>query len=203
MHVPSPPTHPHPSTHPPSSIHKSVDMSSLYSTPCLGFACTLCPAWAWLLLCPLGECVLIPPLLDTGKGDLSEKEEKNESVNEKELCSGSSDSSASSTLEREEREEEKEEPESEPGKKYRQPVSGTPLRRNTYCILRWTTTHRLKSVAQEVLEESAIPEIEFKLILEVLRVSFKRAWCSTKHTVLLCWTQIQSKSKYRYSSIVV
>lgn len=49
-----------------------------------------------------------------GKGDLSEKEEKNESVNEKELCSGSSDSSASSTLEREEREEEKEEPESEP-----------------------------------------------------------------------------------------
>ncbi|KAM5138317.1 FH1/FH2 domain-containing protein 1 isoform 3-T3 [Mantella aurantiaca] len=48
-----------------------------------------------------------------GKGDLSEKEEKNESVNEKELCSGSSDSSASSTLEREEREE-KEEPESEP-----------------------------------------------------------------------------------------
>ncbi|XP_068117837.1 FH1/FH2 domain-containing protein 1 isoform X2 [Hyperolius riggenbachi] len=48
-----------------------------------------------------------------GKGDLSEKEEKNESVNEKELCSGSSDSSASSTLEREERGE-KEEPESEP-----------------------------------------------------------------------------------------
>ncbi|XP_072278591.1 FH1/FH2 domain-containing protein 1 isoform X3 [Pyxicephalus adspersus] len=48
-----------------------------------------------------------------GKGDLSEKEEKNESVNEKELCSGSSDSSASSTLEREERGE-KQEPESEP-----------------------------------------------------------------------------------------
>ncbi|XP_053575430.1 FH1/FH2 domain-containing protein 1 [Bombina bombina] len=38
-----------------------------------------------------------------GKVELSEKEEKNESVNEKELCSGSSDSSASSTLEREEK----------------------------------------------------------------------------------------------------
>ncbi|XP_075045372.1 FH1/FH2 domain-containing protein 1 isoform X2 [Mixophyes fleayi] len=48
-----------------------------------------------------------------GKGDLSEKEEKNESVNEKELCSGSSDSSASSTLEREERGD-REEPESQP-----------------------------------------------------------------------------------------
>ncbi|XP_075694482.1 FH1/FH2 domain-containing protein 1 isoform X2 [Rhinoderma darwinii] len=50
---------------------------------------------------------------DEGKGDLSEKEEKNDSVNEKELCSGSSDSSASSTLEREERGD-REEPESEP-----------------------------------------------------------------------------------------
>ncbi|XP_071973239.1 FH1/FH2 domain-containing protein 1 isoform X2 [Engystomops pustulosus] len=47
------------------------------------------------------------------KGDLSEKEEKNDSVNEKEVCSGSSDSSASSTLEREERGD-REEPESEP-----------------------------------------------------------------------------------------
>ncbi|XP_053305450.1 FH1/FH2 domain-containing protein 1 [Spea bombifrons] len=45
----------------------------------------------------------VPESIRAGKGDLSEKEEKNESVNEKELCSGSSDSSASSTLEREER----------------------------------------------------------------------------------------------------
>ncbi|XP_069822370.1 FH1/FH2 domain-containing protein 1 isoform X2 [Dendropsophus ebraccatus] len=50
---------------------------------------------------------------EDGKGDLSEKEEKNDSVNEKELCSGSSDSSASSTLEREEKGD-REEPESEP-----------------------------------------------------------------------------------------
>ncbi|XP_077144903.1 FH1/FH2 domain-containing protein 1 isoform X3 [Ranitomeya variabilis] len=48
------------------------------------------------------------------KGDLSEKEEKNDSVNEKELCSGSSDSSASSTLEREEKGGDREEPEAEP-----------------------------------------------------------------------------------------
>ncbi|KAM4017500.1 LOW QUALITY PROTEIN: FH1/FH2 domain-containing protein 1 [Anomaloglossus baeobatrachus] len=49
------------------------------------------------------------------KGDLSEKEEKNDSVNEKELCSGSSDSSASSTLEREEKGgDREEEPESQP-----------------------------------------------------------------------------------------
>uniref|UniRef100_A0A8C5QTK4 Formin homology 2 domain containing 1 n=1 Tax=Leptobrachium leishanense TaxID=445787 RepID=A0A8C5QTK4_9ANUR len=45
-----------------------------------------------------------------GKGSLSEKEEKNEGINEKEACSGSSDSSAASTLEREERCE-REEPE--------------------------------------------------------------------------------------------
>ncbi|XP_073515802.1 FH1/FH2 domain-containing protein 1 isoform X4 [Phyllobates terribilis] len=48
------------------------------------------------------------------KGDLSEKEEKSDSVNEKDLCSGSSDSSASSTLEREEKGGDREEPEAEP-----------------------------------------------------------------------------------------
>ncbi|KAG8437315.1 hypothetical protein GDO86_008137 [Hymenochirus boettgeri] len=52
---------------------------------------------------------------EEGKGDLSEKEEKNESLNEKELCSASSDSSANSTLEREEREE-KQDYESKTGK---------------------------------------------------------------------------------------
>ncbi|NP_001361587.1 FH1/FH2 domain-containing protein 1 isoform 1 [Xenopus tropicalis] len=54
-----------------------------------------------------------PSQAEEGNGDLSEKEEKNESLNEKELCSGSSDSSASSTLEREERGE-RQEYESEP-----------------------------------------------------------------------------------------
>ncbi|MEE6500063.1 hypothetical protein FKM82_003674 [Ascaphus truei] len=61
-----------------------------------------------------------------GKGDLSEKEEKNESVNEKELCSGSSDSSASSTLEREERGD-RQESESEPASPVCPPPSTTDL----------------------------------------------------------------------------
>ncbi|KAM8947620.1 FH1/FH2 domain-containing protein 1 isoform 2-T2 [Pelodytes ibericus] len=56
------------------------------------------------------EAAITADSVREGKGDLSEKEEKNESVNEKEMCSGSSDSSPSSTLEREERGEDQSEP---------------------------------------------------------------------------------------------
>ncbi|NP_001088281.1 formin homology 2 domain containing 1 L homeolog [Xenopus laevis] len=59
------------------------------------------------------EEAMSPSQQEEGHDDLSEKEEKNESLNEKELCSGSSDSSANSTLEREERGE-KQENESNP-----------------------------------------------------------------------------------------
>ncbi|KAM3920088.1 FH1/FH2 domain-containing protein 1 isoform 2-T2 [Leptodactylus fuscus] len=92
---------------------------------------------------------------EEGKGDLSEKEEKNDSVNEKELCSGSSDSSASSTLEREEKGD-REEPESEPASPGSSPPPTTDRSSSKKFMLDMLCTKKQGDTDTEILNEKNI-----------------------------------------------
>ncbi|CAN2389333.1 formin homology 2 domain containing 1 [Pristimantis euphronides] len=92
---------------------------------------------------------------EEGKGDLSEKEEKNDSVNEKELCSGSSDSSASSTLEREEKGD-REEPESEPASPGSTPPPTTDRSSSKKFMLDMLYTKKQSEADTEILNEKNV-----------------------------------------------